>query len=316
MTSKNGYTVQLNLKLLKKEHPEGDTTKPCNTSPKALYSYQQHMADYVCLFTEEGEELTLGEHQAAPLITEVCHHIPLLKFLDYLNLFIHLLNLSSLLQALQKIWLMDHIWQMADLLHADAIQQLEVVLLGSPALEVIDLLSGRLAQVKIVMLSSAQPYPCSYTFTPFAPPSASVPVVGVSEVVVCGPSHFPAVPTIKAKSHGETTLPKANLISQSVSAYTVYQFNFFPVVAVPELAIPAEAYPVWLNRPGGGKDYLCHLCHFRHSNLDCILTHIRKHLGITIGCPICCRGYLNATSLHEHGGDVHGIQIVASSISL
>ena len=36
------------------------------------------MADYVCLFMEEGEELTLREDQAAPLVTEVCYHVPLL----------------------------------------------------------------------------------------------------------------------------------------------------------------------------------------------------------------------------------------------
>ena len=29
------------------------------------------MADYICLFMEEGDELTLGEDQAAPLDTEV-----------------------------------------------------------------------------------------------------------------------------------------------------------------------------------------------------------------------------------------------------
>ena len=70
----------------------------------------------------------------------------------------------------------------------------------------------------------------------------------------------------------------------------------FPVVVVPELAIPAEAYPKCINRPTGVKDYLCHLCPFRHSNLDSILTHIRKHLDMTIGCPICGRGYQNAAS--------------------
>ena len=66
---------------------------------------------------------------------------------------------------------------MADLLHADVIQQLEVALLGSPASEITDLLSGGLMQAKPVMLSSAQPHPCTYTSSPPAPPSASVPVV-------------------------------------------------------------------------------------------------------------------------------------------
>ena len=39
---------------------------------------------------------------------------------------------------------------MADLLHADAIQQLEVALLGPPVAQVIDLLSGRWVQTKPV----------------------------------------------------------------------------------------------------------------------------------------------------------------------
>ena len=90
----------------------------------------------------------------------------------------------------------------------------------------------------------------------------------------------------------------------------------FPVVVVPKLAIPAEVYPEHLNRPGRGKDYLCCLCHFRHSNLDCFLTHIRKHLEVTIGCPVCGRGYQNTASLCKHGRDIHSIQIVVSSTSL
>ena len=39
---------------------------------------------------------------------------------------------------------------MADLLHINAIQQLEVALLGSPAAQVIDLLSGGWVQTKPV----------------------------------------------------------------------------------------------------------------------------------------------------------------------
>ena len=77
------------------------------------------------------------------------------------------------------------------------------------------------------------------------------------------------------------------------------------------LAIPVEAYPEHLNWPGGSKEYLCHLCTFRHSNLDCILTHIRKHLNITIGCPVCDKGYQNMASLHKHGSDVCSVQIVS-----
>ena len=87
----------------------------------------------------------------------------------------------------------------------------------------------------------------------------------------------------------------------------------YPVVVVPKLAIPAEAYPEHLNQPGDTKEYLCHLCTFRHSNLECILTHIMKLLDITIGCFVCGKGYQKVTSLHKHGRDVHSIQIVASA---
>ena len=65
----------------------------------------------------------------------------------------------------------------------------------------------------------------------------------------------------------------------------------YPVVVVPEFTILAEAYPEHLNRPGRGKEYMCQLCAFRHSNLDCFLTHVRKHLNIMIGCPVCGKGY-------------------------
>ena len=57
-----------------KEPVEGDTTGPHSTSsPKALCSHQQHMVVNLHLFMK-GEELTLGEDQAAPLVTEVFSH--------------------------------------------------------------------------------------------------------------------------------------------------------------------------------------------------------------------------------------------------
>ena len=87
-----------------------------------------------------------------------------------------------------------------------------------------------------------------------------------------------------------------------------------PVIIMPELAIPAKAYPEQINRPDGGKDYLSHLCLFRHSNLDCILTHVRKHLEIVITCPMCGKGYQNVTSLCKHGRDVHNVQISTTAL--
>ena len=89
-----------------------------------------------------------------------------------------------------------------------------------------------------------------------------------------------------------------------------------PIIAMPKLAIPAHVYPEWLNKPSGGKDYLCQLCYFSYSNLESILTHVRRHLDITVGCPFCGRGYQNVASLQKHGRDAHYIHIMTSTISL
>ena len=265
-----------------------------------------------------------------PLITEVSHYISfMIHFLDHFNFLSSIsLNPSSHLQALQKIHLVNHIRWIVDLLHTDAVQQLEVALLGSPASEVIDLLSSGLVQTtSSTIVASAQSCLCTFTSTCPAPPLTSVLVVGVSTSSTS--SHVPVVPPVESMSDdGEATPPKAKtsrisddskchhitpiLISPLPSTSSIS----LPVVVVPELAIPVEEYPEHINRPSGGKDYLCHLCPFRHSNLDSILTHIRKHLDVIIGCPICCRGYQNAASLCKHGRDIHSIQIMVSSTYL
>ena len=121
------------------------------------------------------------------------------------------------------------------------------------------------------------------------------------------PKHCHIIPTLVHSS--DSPVPSTSSTSSDPSTRLVS----YPVVVVPELAIPAETYPEHLNRPGRDKEYLCHLCAFKHSSLDCILTHIRKHLDITIGCPICSKGYQNVASLHKHGRDVHNIQIVVLS---
>ena len=73
--------------------------------------------------------------------------------------------LYSLFQALQKIWLANHIKKMAKLLHANVVQQLEVTLLGFLASSVVELLSAGLEQVK-----PTQPCPQKFTTSPPVPP--------------------------------------------------------------------------------------------------------------------------------------------------
>ena len=62
--------------------------------------------------------------------------------------------LNPHLQALQKICLVDHRRHMADLMHADAVQQLEVALLGLPTAEVVDLLLMDLSKSKPSMVTT------------------------------------------------------------------------------------------------------------------------------------------------------------------
>ena len=127
--------------------------------------------------------LTLGEDRAAPLITEVhffsfqisSGHFPSNGSL--LSCMFHCL----LFRALQKICLAYHIKIMVDLLHADAVQQLEVALLGPPAASLVDLLSAVLEQTR-PFLWTMQPHCQTYTSTPAVPIPVVVPVLGISTI--------------------------------------------------------------------------------------------------------------------------------------
>ena len=68
---------------------------------------------------------------------------------------------------------------MADLLHADAIQQLEVALLGTTAPQVIEVLAGGLT-LSTSFMGPTQPYPKGFTSTPPAPVPTLVPILGVT----------------------------------------------------------------------------------------------------------------------------------------
>ena len=84
------------------------------------------------------------------------HHggIPLFSFFNHFSCqsvshfwsftFIHSSLLSLFFQAPQKICLANHIHSIVELLHADALHQLEVALLGSPAAKLLDILSMNL----------------------------------------------------------------------------------------------------------------------------------------------------------------------------
>ena len=160
--------------LQAEEEPrESVSMAPCDTSPPwVLWSHCQHVADY--------GGLNFGWGPGYPLITEVSSYMS--STIDSLNhskfISFVLFNSSSHFQALQKICLTSHIRSMADLLHASMIQQLEVALLGSPAAQVIDLLSGGWMQTKLVHMTSVWCHPQTYTL-----PQHQFPVLGVSSSV-------------------------------------------------------------------------------------------------------------------------------------
>ena len=122
---------------------------PNTFRPWILWMHDQHVADYVHIMVELGMSLPMGEDQLVPLVTEVLSLFspysllipycisPLVLLCTAIHSFITTFLFT---QALQKIRLANHIHSLAELLHADAIQQLELALLGSLAAKLLDVL--------------------------------------------------------------------------------------------------------------------------------------------------------------------------------
>ena len=69
---------------------------------------------------------------------------------------------------------------MAELFHADAIQQIEVAHLGSPALQILDLLAAGMKQPASTSQGSAIIPPEVYTSTLMAPSLPTIPIIGIT----------------------------------------------------------------------------------------------------------------------------------------
>ena len=69
---------------------------------------------------------------------------------------------------------------MAELLHADVIQQLEVILLGSPAAQILDLLAAGVMQLASTSKGNVILPPKAYTSTLMAPPLPTAPIIGIT----------------------------------------------------------------------------------------------------------------------------------------
>ena len=176
---------------------------------------------------------------------------------------------------------------------------------GPQATWVIDLLAPGGMKLTLASKGNVILPPKLYTSTLMAPPPPTVSIVGitsslpVASVSVGGSkatvsdSQEMTPPSIVIPKHCQIALasiqsPKSPILSSSSSSPGPSSKSpSYPTLVVPDLTKPAEAQPKRPNEPGGGKEYWYQLCTSCHSNLDCILTHIKKHLDFTIGCLFC-----------------------------
>ena len=178
-------------------------------------------------------------------------------------------------------------------------QQLELALLGSPAARLLDVLVTVHSAPNNVFtcLTSVSLHPSATSSKPSSLPS--VPIAGITdteEPAEAKASTSKILPPIMS-TDVEAVSPKHHLIIPVLIPTTACRSSSspskLPVVVVSELAVPAHALPEQIYCPGGCKDYRCHLCEFQHTNKDCMLMHIQQHLDISIGCPMCCKGFQN-----------------------
>ena len=214
------------------------------------------------------------------------------------------------LQALQKIQLANHIHSLVELLHTDAVQQLEVALLGTLGAKILDVLSiATTSQPLCTPLSSNPLCPTTNTGFNFISNSGTsqVPIAGVTQVPV--PEELPSTEVAVSKSgplpstsSDPNIVPyKCRRIMPTPMPTTSSPIPNLPSIIVPKLVILTYALPEQINHPGGHKDYKCQICMFQHTNRDCMLTHIQQHLEISVGCPMCGKGFQSVAFLCKHG---------------
>ena len=148
---------------------------------------------------KSGMSLPMGEDWSVPVITEVllilllyAISLPsLISCLGILDITIYSLFPAFVpTQALQKIRMANQVCSLAELLHADAMQQLELALLGSPVARLLDVLAmGIQHQTTSSQSTSVSHHPSAISSATSSLPS--VPIMGITDIK--GPA--------EAKSH-------------------------------------------------------------------------------------------------------------------
>ena len=167
-----------------------------------------------------------------------------------------------LIQALQKIRLANHIHSLVDLLLADAIQQLEVALLGSSAAKLLDvLLMSMQHQATPLQSTTVPPHPPAASS--ISPPPSSFPIMGVTDIVGLADAKatLSEIAALKPSTETEVMPSKCwHIIPTPITPTTSRSSSIpsqFPIVVVPKLVIPASTLPEQINYPRGCKDYKC-----------------------------------------------------------
>ena len=194
-------------------------------------------------------------------------------------------------------------------------QQLELALLGSPTAKIIDVLAvATQSHTTFAFPSSMSLHLTTASSAPL--PTPLVPILGVTDLAkpvevkastskMPPPTSLVGIEIAFSKCQGIIPMPIPATTSRASSSP-----SRLPLVVVPKLAVPVHALPVWINYLGGHKYYKCQLCDFQHANKDCMLMHIQQHLEISIGCPMCGKGFQNVASLHKHRRKIHAIHIM------
>ena len=155
-------------------------------------------------------------------------------------------------------------------------------------------------------------HPSTTLSMPSSPPS--VPIAGITDTKgpveaqastskISPPTTSVDIEAACPKYHWIIPVPIPTTTSRSSSLPSK-----LPVVVVPKLVVLVHTLPEWINCPGGHKDYRCQLCAFQYTNKDCMLMHIWQHLEISIGYPMCGKGFQNAASLCKHRKKVHIVE--------
>ena len=174
--------------------PTGEPSEGIDKSPTIfrqcfLCTHNQHAANYIRIMVKSGMSLPMGEDWSAPLVTDVLSLLPsyaipipssILLLVLLVIIIYSLITAFVFTQALQKIRLANHICSLAELLHADAMPQLELALLGSPVARLLDgLTMGTQHQTASFYSTSVPLHPSTTLSMPSAPPS--VPITGTTD---------------------------------------------------------------------------------------------------------------------------------------